>query len=135
MAAVNASGTSIAYGDGGDPENFTAIANVTNIDAPAPEVGEIDATAHDSPDDYMEFLPSWIDPGEASIEINYDPAEHNTIVAMLRTVQNWQISFPDGSTVTFPGYLQSFERGAPLDDKLTGSMTIRATGKATDVAA
>src|SRR5687768_227094 len=54
---------------------YEVIANVTNISGPSRSRETIDVTAHDSPDQYMEFIGGLKDGGEVSLDINYDPSE------------------------------------------------------------
>jgi predicted secreted protein len=133
MAGINGKNTQFKRGDGAGTEVFTAIANVTNITPPGLSRETIDVTAHDSPDDYMEFLGGLKDGGEASFELNYDPAEHDVLVADFDddAPRNYQIVFPDPAATTwqFAGIMTGFEVEAPYDDKLSATVTFKVSGK------
>lgn len=133
MAGIDAFGTQLLRGDGGTPEIFTAIANVTSISGPGLSRETIDVTAHDSPDGWMEFLGGLKDAGEVSADINYDPSKHDTLVADFDDDEprNYQLVFPDGTTWSFAAILTGFEPEAPYDDKLAASLTFKVTGKPT----
>lgn len=135
MAGINAKGAELQRGDGAEPEVFTAIANCTSIEGPGLEREEIDVTAHDTTGNYMEFVPGLVDPGEVEIEVNYDPAVHDVLVADFDDTEprNWQLVFPDPAATTwsFSAFLSAFSPEAPVDDKLAASMTFKVTGKPT----
>jgi predicted secreted protein len=95
----------------------------------------IDATAHDSPDGYREFLGSFSDGGEVSFDIWYDPADgsHGSLQAARHATEagSWDIVFPTTPShqITFDGWLTGFNPTAEKDDGLTASVTIKVTGK------
>lgn len=134
MAGINGFGTQFLRGDGGSPaETFTPVANVTSITPPGLSRETIDVTAHDSPDGWMEFLGGLKDGGEVSIEVNYDPAEHDTLASDLEddAPRNYQVQFPDQGQTTwqFAAIMTGFEPEAPYDDKLSATLTFKVSGK------
>ncbi|WP_046501620.1 phage tail tube protein [Streptomyces odonnellii] len=135
MAGIDGYGVQLKRGDGADPEVFTAIANITNLTGPGLSRNTIDVTAHDSPDRYMEFIGGLIDGGDVSVDVNYNPAVHDSLVADLEDddPRNYQIVFPDpaATTWTVPGIMTGFEPSAPVDDKLSASLTFKVAGKPT----
>lgn len=135
MAGRPAFGTEFRRGDGAGPEVFTAIASVTNISGPGLSRDTIDVTAHDSPNRYREFVGSLVDPGDVSLDLNYDPDVHDVLVADLEDDEprNYKIVFPAPITATwsFAGVMSGFEQTAPIDDKLTATITIKVSGKPT----
>ncbi|MFJ2707854.1 phage tail tube protein [Streptomyces sp. NPDC087428] len=135
MAGIDGFGTVLKRGDGEEPEVFTAIANLTNVDDGGRTRTTIDVTAHDSPNQYMEFVGGLIDPGEVTVDINYDPAVHDVLEADLEDTdpRNYQIVFPDTAetTFSFAAVMTGFSKSAPYDDKLSGSLTFKVSGKPT----
>jgi predicted secreted protein len=133
MAGLDAFGTQLKRGDGAGPEVFTAIANVTSIEGPGIERETIDVTAHDSEDGWMEFVGGLKDGGEVEIEVNYDPADHDTLIADFEdeNPRNYQLVFPDPGTTTWTLslILSGFEPEAPYDDKLAANITFKVNGK------
>ena len=118
---------------------FTAIANVTDISLPEHERATHDATAHDSPNKYREWVFGLIDSGEASLTVHYDPAVHTTLLDDLEDDEprNWQIAWPasaGGGRLDFKGGITGFSGSAPADGLLGAEITIKATGKVTPVA-
>lgn len=135
MAGVDAFGTELQRGDGESPEVFTAIANVTNIQAPGLERETMDMTAHDTPDGWREHKGGLKDGGELELEVLYDPADHDALIADFDDAdpRNYKLVFPTtpAKTWTFKAILTGFQAEAPVDDKLTASLTFKVSGKPT----
>jgi len=135
MPGVAAFGTQLLRGDGETEEEFVPIANVTSISGPELSRETIDVTAHNSEDAWMEFLGSIKDSGEVSVDINYDPAQHDVLVGDFDddAPRNYQIVFPTTPTTTwsFAALLTGFSSEAPYDDKLSASLTLKVSGKPT----
>jgi predicted secreted protein len=135
MPGLNAFGTQLQRGDGESPEVFTAIANVTSIKGPDIKRDTIDVTAHNSTDGWKEFVGGLKDAGEVSIDINYDPAQHDALVEDFEDTEprNYKLVFPTSPAVewNFPAVLTEFSAEAPYDDKLSASLTLQVSGKPT----
>lgn len=139
MSGRDAFGTQFKRGDGQEPESFTTIANVTSISGPSRERESIETTAHDSADQYREFVPGLKDGGEISLDLNYDPTSE-TIGALDddfedQQVRNYQIVILPGTedehTWDFAGFLTSLGDEFPHDDKMTRTATVKISGKPT----
>lgn len=135
MAGEDGFGTQFKRGDGADPEVFSALASVTNVSGPGLTRETIDVTAHDSPDQWMEFLGGLKDGGEVTLDINYRPSVHDALVADLddEDPRNYQLVFPDVDATTWgiSAIMTGFEPEAPYDDKLAASLTFKVNGKPT----
>lgn len=132
MAGIDGRGTQLQRGDGGSPEAFTAIANVTNISAPSLARETYDVTTHGSPDGWREFIGGLKDGGEVGLDINYDPDEHDPQADDFddEVPRNYRVVFPGGiATWAITALLTGFEASAPHDDKLTASLTFKVSGK------
>jgi predicted secreted protein len=130
MPGTHAFGTAFSW-------NGAIIAGLTAINGIELSVDTIDVTTHQSANYYKEILPGLIDPGEVSIEGQFDYTDVSGQQAMLadlnsRTARTGIITFPasTGSTWTFQGYITNLKIGdAPIDDKIPFSATIKPTGK------
>lgn len=132
MAGHDAFGTKLQRGDGADPEVFTDIANVTDITPPGIERETYDVTAHDSPEAWREFIGGLKDGGEVEIEVNHDPAKHAPLLADFDDTEprNYKIVFPNGlGEWAYAAVMNGFESEAPHDDKLSGTVTFKVSGK------
>jgi predicted secreted protein len=137
---ISAYGTLLKIGDGAGPEVFTTVAEVKTIGGPNIKVDTVDLTTHSSSGAWRQFLATLIDPGELSIDVNFLPtnATQSQSTGLLkdlknRTLRNWQLVFPDGSstTWTFAAYVTGFAISAPVDDLLGASVTLRLSGQPT----
>src|SRR3546814_896529 len=72
MAGIDAFGTQFLRDTTGSG-SFAVIANVSDLTGPSRAREAIEVTAHDSPDQYREFVKGLKDGGEVTITINYDP--------------------------------------------------------------
>lgn len=151
MSGVSAFGTILRLGRGNTvpgPETFDVIGGITNVGGPGFSVDSIDVTAHDSPGAFEEAIASIIRQGEISIDLNYDPTDptHSAdptpgggagegLAALMftRETRNWQLVYPTSPAITWAlqGFVTGFEPGAPYDDKLSASVTIKITGQPT----
>lgn len=117
---------------------YEVIANVTNIQGPQRKRETIDVTAHDSPDQWMEFIGGLKDGGEVSLDINYDPAEatHDLDDDFDDDVaRNYQVVILPGTedeyTWSVKAIMTGLEDEFPYDDKMARTMTLKITGKPT----
>jgi hypothetical protein len=116
---------------------FAVVANVTDISGPSREREAIEVTAHDSPDQYREFVKGLKDGGEVELTLNYDPGVA-TIEALdddfeeddLRSYQ--VVIFPgtaDEYTWDFEGLITALGDEFPHDDKMERTCTVKISGK------
>jgi len=133
--AIAGVGAIFKRGDGASSENFTAIAEINQIGGPNKSRNTIDVTSLDSSGGYREFIPSFRDAGEVTLNMNFtrdgyidlnDDFESDSSV-------NYQIVFPDtgATTFQFAGYVTNITSAIPTDDKVTCDVTIKITGTVT----
>jgi len=137
---ISGFGTQLKMEDAGNPGSYLTVAEVKDITGPGLTAEVADLTSHSSSGAFREKLPTLLDPGEVTFDVNYVPtsATHNNstgLVSLLRTraKKNWQLVWPDtGETLwAFAGFVTGFEPGAPVGDLLTASVTITVTGAPT----
>jgi predicted secreted protein len=131
MSGLDGFGTKLLRSDMESSPTFTELAGITSISGPGISREILDVTAHDSADAYREFLGGVKDPGEVSVDVNYDPAVHDVWVDDLDDTdpRDYQLEFPEGTVWAIKALLTSFEPTAPFDDKLTASTSFKVTGK------
>lgn len=135
--ALDAFGTKFMVGDGAEPEVFTAVAEVHDISGLSVSRDSIEVTHHGSQDGFREYLPGLKDGGEVSIGLNFDPTEttHTALFSAITGGQtantNYKIEFPDsgGSSFSFSGHVTGYDVTAPIDDRLTATVTFKVSGK------
>lgn len=143
MAGIAAFGIVLEQGDTPDHQEgttvYTAIAQVADFSGPSLSAENIDVTAHDSTGAFREYVPSFLDAGEVSFTLNFDPGLTNHTdflnTYLNRELNIYQLTFPDtGSTQwRFSAYVTGFEMSAPLDDKLSADVTLLIAGAPTFV--
>lgn len=133
MSAIKTMGTTLTKKKSGDESEDLTIANLTSIGEIGIESEEIDATDHDSPDGYKEFIAGAKDAGEVSLAGNIkneSNVEKMLSLAESQTTEEWTVTYPSGATWVFNGFLKSFKDGEKTPDGLaTFSATIRVSGK------
>lgn len=129
---VAASSAALTGGtDGG--EIFTNIAEVKSISGPNTSSQIIDVTHMESDNSTREFLPSLIDPGEISFNVNWLPTNtsHTGLAAdqRLRIRRNFQLVFSNtaATTLAFAGYVTAVGITAEIESVLQGAITIKLT--------
>jgi len=136
---LDAYGTKLKRGDGGTPEAFTTIANVTNLSPPPISREMYEATHHDGPG-WDEYIAGLLRGGEVSLDIDFVPTDstHSYAAGMLKdmidgTLRNWELDWPDSTPTTwsFSAYVATFTPAAPTNGKLTASLTLRISGQPT----
>jgi len=147
VAALKAKGTLLQRGDGGGPETFATVAEVTNISGPGLTQEMIDVTSHESAD-WRDYIPGIADGGELTLDINYIPdlAGHDATAGLLKdfedqisgtlsTPRNYKIVFTDTSNTEwiFAAWISNFEPSANASgtEKLGATVTLKITGQPT----
>ena len=118
---------------------YTAIAQIADFGGPSMSAENIDVTAHDSSGSFREVVPSFLDAGEVSFTLNFDPglANHVTLLNtyLARNKRVYQLTFPDSASTQwqFSAYVTGFDLAAPIDDKLSADITLLIAGAPTFV--
>lgn len=139
-AAKAAYGTLFKIGDGGGSEVFTTIAEVLNISGPGLKREVVDVTNMDSTEGWRERVPTLLDGGEISLDLNFLPetATQSFSGGLIRdlkdgTKRNFQLRFSNtgNTTWTIPAYVTAFEPSSKVDDRLMAKVTLVVSGKPT----
>lgn len=126
------------------PGTFTAVPQVASIELPQADTEEVEVTTLDNAGSTREFLQGFIDGGEATLEVVFDPATHVTGTDSLWSLyksgvtKNWRLVLPVAmdTNYTFSAYV----RNAGLMTVTPGqairlNATLRVSGAAGDFAA
>lgn len=110
-----------------------AIGNIRSITLPNIERASFDTSSMSSTDDFRTFLPGMVDAGEATFEVTFDKTDTTTLhTAIEAAAEVWTITLSDTSTWACSGFVTAIMGGtANIDDTVTGSVTIKFTGKPT----
>ena len=113
-------GTTITFGT----SNFTAdILDIT----PPPLSREAIDTSHQGTTNAKTFFPATLyDGGELTFDIHFDPS---TTPPMNSAAETITILYPDGSYQEFDGFMTGYAPASPLENKMTGTVTVKVTGE------
>lgn len=131
--AFSGVGTTFKRSDMQSAPTFTAIAEVNSIDGPTKTRETIDVTSLDSTGGYREFIASFRDAGEVTLEMNFTRDGYVDMNADFEsdTAVDYKITLPDsGATeLDFTAFVTNISQAIPLDDKVTMSVTLKITGQ------
>ena len=111
---------------------FVAIAEVFSVTPGEATADRIDATHYQSPGRRREYISGLIDSGEASFEMNFIPgSDSDKLIRDLLSsgdVVDHRITFPGGARVTYEASIIGYARSAPVDDRMTATVTVAVSG-------
>lgn len=131
MAGVDAFGTQFRRAG-------AVIGNCTDLGGPERSRESLETTAHDSADQYREFIPGLKDGGEVTLTLNYDPT--NATHELLDDDFDEQVVRDDYGIVVLPdtedevtwelsAFITDLSDSFPHDDKMEREVTLKVTGK------
>lgn len=112
------------------------FAQILSVDGPTLSREAVETT-HSTTSTGKTFIPSafW-DPGEITVEINFDADATPPISAVAETVT---VTYPiptgstTGATWSASGFMTAFSPSAPIEDRMTATATIKLSGDVTYV--
>lgn len=114
----------------GEEAEDLVIKDLTSIGEFGIESDEIDVTTLDSTGGFREYIGGFKDAGEMSLA-GFTKSEDNIgalhSLASSQSMEDWQITFPDGAVWEFEGFVKSFKEGSSEVDGVrnwTGSIRI-----------
>lgn len=110
---------------------YTQINLASEIDGPEPEGNAIEFKQLGQA--FTTKIPGQWDPGQITFTVAYNGQDttHQFLTALIgtRTIVQWKIDYPDGSSCAVPGWLSGFPiSGMTPDSPVTGSGTVTLTG-------
>lgn len=122
-------------GSGSSSDDWTQMAEVNSITGPNKSKATIDVTSLDSVGGYREFITSFRDSGEVTLNMNFTLDSYDDMNADFESESSndYQIILPDtgNTTFDFTGFVTSISMAVPLDDKVSSDVTIKITGAVT----
>lgn len=125
-----------------DNGTLTQLGEITAVTPPNSQTEDVEATHMLSPDRRREWIAGLIDDGEGTFEMNYVPGSATDV--LIRQAQtegdarDYRIVIPDGAfgwKIEGQCIVKGYERGVPIDDRMTATMTVRFTGAPAEDAA
>lgn len=134
MAATRSQGTTLKFTPSGGTQ--VTVGRLTSVGEIAPEAEELDVTTLESAGGYREYIQGFRNSGEIEISGYHDATDAGQTA--LRTafasgaVGAFRVDFPNGTYVTFNGFVKSHTLGAAEVDGAIGfGAVIRVTGAVT----
>ena len=127
-------GCILKKGNGGTPETFTDYGlEITSISGVGFSRSSIDATHMQSADGHTEMIHGIKTTKPFTVECNWIASGTGALQTILEGAKgNWQILFPENSSITFKAAVTDFDLGSiPVDGKLTATIQFTPSGKAT----
>ena len=127
-------GCILKKGDGGSPESFTDYGlEVTSINGIGISRSAVDATHMASANGYAEFIHGLKTTKPVTVTVNFVATTAGAIQTLLEGAKgNWQVAFPDESSVTFKAGITDFAVGdLTVDGKMTATVQFTPSGQAT----
>lgn len=130
--ATSTVGVTFKRGDGASSETFSALGEVTALSFGGSTRDMIDVTHLASTGGYREYIASFRDSGELTLELNYDHDSHETMLGDFESSDsvNYQVVFADTSVSTFSltGFVSSLGVTSNVGEQIKASCTIKVTG-------
>lgn len=130
--AILTQGTLIQRGDGGSPEIFTTIAEITNWDGPGGQAKVIPATHLQST--AIEKKMGLPDEGQFTFDVNFIPGDSTQRALRTdrqnKTLRNFRVVYTDIglSQDNFSAYVLAFKTNGETDGVVKGSITLEISG-------
>lgn len=108
------------------------IGEILNVEPPEVSADEIDVTTHGSPDNWREYIAGLKEGGEVTVEFIYAGNNEGQLALLSDlggAIKKFEIVFNDGSIWSIDAFVKSYVHGVPLDDKMTGTVGLKVTGK------
>ena len=136
-AAIASKGTLLKIGDKAVPENFLTVGRITSVGEVKRTRETQDATAHDSPGEYREFIPGLRDVGEITVRGQMKKADAGQAALEAAEADGdphaFQIVFPPrlGKRWVFNALVIEFGTAeAEVEGILNYTATLKVTGGA-----
>jgi len=115
------------------PQTYTEIGNILDWDNPSDVKNMIDYTTLGST--RQEEIPGIPRNVDVTLNINWTSDDTGLLAAeaarVSDTLKTFKITYSDASVDTFTGYVTGINNSGAVDDKTSGSITIRRTGTKT----
>jgi len=116
---------------------YVPLAEINSIEGPGMTRETYDTTTLDTEGGYRTFIAGFRDAGTISLNMNFTNATYTIIKGDFESNEpvKYQIIFPDteNTTFQFEGLVTECPISVPMDDKITVSVTIKISGKITEV--
>lgn len=117
------------------PASYVTVGEINSITMPGIARDAVDVTHSESPQKWREFIAGLKDGGDVSAEINFIPGSAG-VTLLLSQLDQDELSACKITLPTTPAYewqfdaiLTGFESEAPIEDKMTATVTFKVSGR------
>lgn len=130
---VDTTGKTVTAAGTATPVTFTYVGNLKDFNGFDGSASEIDVTNMDST--AKEFVLGLTDPGQFSINIDYDSANAGHVALRAKQISgilsNFKLTLPNATVVTFNGFVKKFSLAGGVDAVAKTAVDIRISGAVT----
>jgi hypothetical protein len=106
---------------------YVTIAEVGKITPPDMTADDVKMSNLDSPLEAHEYAAGFTESGEAKIDLNFYKTEAAKCYAQFKIDQFWKITYRDGSTLIWNGYMKMVGGEIPYGDRMSVSAAIKVS--------
>jgi hypothetical protein len=122
-------GSKVRIGVGAVPV-WTELLFVGDLEMPDEQIDEIEVTHMQSPGRRKQFIAGLTDGGEVGIPMNYIPGNTSDVLLLGLKASGAEVQIEitltaTGTPETYAGFLKSYARTAPVNDKMMATATFR----------
>ena len=118
---------------------FVELAEVYSVTPPENTIDQVEVTHFQSANRSKEYIAALGDNGTAQAEMNYVPNSATDVrLEGLRTAGTtlaMRITYPNGVTVTFSGFVATYAKAIPVNDRMTATAGFKVSGNVVIAAA
>jgi hypothetical protein len=118
---------------------FVELAEVYSVTPPENTIDQVEATHMQSPNRSKEYIAALGDNGTAQAEMNYVPNSATDVrlegLRAAGTTLAMRITYPNGVTVTFSGFVATYAKAIPVNDRMTATAGFKVSGNVVIAAA
>lgn len=108
--------------------SYTEVAECCDISDDVVEVEAAKVSHLKSDNAAHEYIAGMIEPGTATIELNFLKAQLTHVMAIIRTSYWWKITDSDGSVTNFKAFYNKVTKKTSMSDRITLAITLKKTG-------
>lgn len=126
-----------------DGTQLVKMAGVYALTPPNNQTDDVEITHFESSGRKREYIRGLTETGEGTIEMNYVPGSVTDLLCQAShaagNVRPYKIVIPDDQgapawEITGNCYAKGYERGIPVDDRMTATLTVKFSGDPAEVA-
>jgi hypothetical protein len=122
-------GSKVRIGRGATP-TWTELEFIGDLEMPDEQIDEIEVTHMQSPGRRKQYIAGLIDGGEVGIPMNYIPGNASDVLLLALKASGEEVQIEitltaSGTPETYAGFLKSYARTAPVNDKMMATATFR----------